>query len=80
MSSNTYVFACMIFQMCRDAGVPIWHRDVLRTPIGTVDIGLIRDETIEAAPRRGLRVDVQPLSENLANTVGKAQGANHSTS
>ena len=51
------------------AGVPICHIDVLKTPTGTVDIGLIRDEANEAAPNRGPRVDVQLLSENLADMV-----------
>ena len=63
--STTYPFPCMIYQLCRDAGVPIWHRDVLHTPTGTVDTGLIRDEANEVAPWCGPRVDVQPLGENL---------------
>ena len=57
-SSTTYPFAYMIFKMCKDAGVTIYHRYVLRTPTGTFDIGLIRDEANEAAPQRGPRVDV----------------------
>lgn len=56
--------------------MPIWHIDVLRTPTRTVDIGLIRDEANEAAPNRGLRVEVQLLGENLADTVEQAQGSN----
>ena len=69
----------MIFQLYRDVGVPLWHCDVLLTPIGIVDIGLIKDETNVAAPRRGPRVDLQPLSENLADTVEQAQGADPAT-
>ena len=49
--TTTYPFPCMIFALCRSAGVPIWHIDQLRTPPGTVDIGLIRDEANELAPR-----------------------------
>lgn len=51
------------------ARVPIWHSDVLKTPTGTVDVGLIRDEANEADPHRGPRVEVTPLGENLADTV-----------
>ena len=53
--TTTYPFPCMIFALCRSAGVPIWHVDQLKTPQGTVDVGLIRDETNEFAPRRGPR-------------------------
>ena len=73
-ASTTYPFACMIFQLCRNAGVPIWHIDVLHTPTGSVVIGLTRDEANEAALWRGPKVEVQPLGENLADTVEKAQG------
>ena len=37
----------MIFALCRTAGVPIWHIDQLKTPQGTIDVGLIRDEANE---------------------------------
>ena len=53
--SATYPFPCMIFALCRSAGVPIWHVDQLKTPMGTVDVGLIRDEANQFAPRRGPR-------------------------
>ncbi|KAG5609657.1 hypothetical protein H5410_020938 [Solanum commersonii] len=43
-TSTTYPFPCLIFHLCRDSGVPIWHCDRLTHPIGTLDIGLIRDE------------------------------------
>ena len=36
---TTYPFPCMIFSLCRSAGVPIWHVDQIKTPLGTVDIG-----------------------------------------
>ena len=42
--TTTYPFLCMIFALRRSAGVPIWHVDQLKTPQGTVDVGLIRDE------------------------------------
>ncbi len=43
----------MIFSLLRSAGVPILQIDQLKTPLGTVDIGLIRDEANEFAPRKG---------------------------
>ena len=79
-ASTTYPFVYMIFQLCTDVGVPLWHCDVLLTPIGFMDISLIRDEVNVAAPRRGPRVDLQPLSENLADTVEQYQGGDHATS
>ena len=39
--TTTYLFPCMIFSLCRSAGVPIWHVDQLKTPQGTFDVGLI---------------------------------------
>ena len=42
--TTTYPFPCMIFSLCRSAGVPIRHIDQLKTPQGTVYIGLIKDE------------------------------------
>ena len=51
--TTTYPFPCMIFALCRSAGVPIWHVDQLKNPQGTIDVGLIRDEANELDPRRG---------------------------
>ena len=45
----------MIFSLCRSVGEPILHIDQLKTLLGSVDIGLIRDEANELAPRRGPR-------------------------
>ena len=73
--TTTYPFPCMIFSLCRSAGVPIWHVDQLKTPLGTVDIGLIRDEANEFAPHRGTRLELPPLGDNLANTVAQARTA-----
>ena len=50
--TSTYPFPCMIFSLCRSPGVPIWHVDHLKTPLGIVDIGLIRDEANELSPSR----------------------------
>ena len=67
--TTTYPFPCMILALCRSAGVPIWHIDQLKTPQGIVDIGLIRDEANELAPHRGPRQELQPLADDLADTV-----------
>ena len=73
--TTTYPVPCMIFALCRTAGVPIWHIDQLRTPPCTVDVGLIRDEANELAPRRGPRPELPPLSDDLVDTVAQARTA-----
>ena len=70
--TTTYPFSCMIFSVCRSAGVPIWHIDQLRTPLCTVDISPIKDEANELAPGRGPHPEVPPLGENLADSVAHA--------
>ena len=59
--------------LCRSAGVPIWHVDQLKTPQGTVDVGLIRDEANELAPRRGPHPELPPLANDLVDTVAQAR-------
>ncbi|KAG5610278.1 hypothetical protein H5410_021559 [Solanum commersonii] len=71
-TSTTYPFPCLIFQLCRDSRVPMWHCDRLIHPTGTLDIGLIRDEANVAAPRKEPQVEVPPLGADLADTVGQA--------
>ena len=73
--TTTYPFPCMIFALCRSAGVPIWHVDQLKTPQGTVDVGLIRDEANELAPRRGPRPELPPLAGDLADTIAQSRTA-----
>ena len=70
----------MIFSLYRSAGVPIWHVDQLKTPQGTVDVGLIRDEANELAPRRGPRAKLPPLADDLADTVAQARTATQAVS
>ena len=77
--TTTYPFPCMIFSLCRSAGVPIWHVDQLKTPLGTVDIDLIRDEANELAPRRGPHPELPPLGENQADTIVHARTATQIT-
>ena len=52
--------------------MPIWHIDQLKTPLGTIDIGLIRDKANELAPRRGPRLEFSPLVDNQPDTVAQA--------
>ncbi|XP_069142887.1 uncharacterized protein [Solanum lycopersicum] len=73
--TTTYPFLCMIFALCRTAGVPIWHIDQLKTLQGTVDVVLIRDEANELAPRQGPRPELPPLADDLADTVAQARTA-----
>ena len=58
---TTYPFPCMIFSLWRSAGVPIWHIDQLKTPLGTIDISLIRDVADELSPRRWPHQELPPL-------------------
>ena len=67
--TTTFRFPWMIYSLCRSAGVPIWHIDQLKTPLGAVDIALIGDEANELAPRIGPHPEFPPLGENLADTV-----------
>ena len=60
--------------------MPIWHVDQLKTPLGTVDIGLIRDEANELALRRGSRSELPPPCDNLADTVAQARTATQAAS
>ena len=73
--TTTYPFPCMIFALCRSAGVPIWHVDQLKTQQSTVDVGLIRDEANEFAPRRGTHPELPPFADDLADTVAQARTA-----
>ena len=67
--TTTYPFPRMIFSLCKSTGVPIWPVDKLKTPLGTVNIGLIRDETNELASHRGPRPEFPPPGDNRADTV-----------
>ena len=78
--TTTYLFPCMIFSLCRSAGVPIYHIYQLKTLLGNVDIGLIRDEANELSPHRRPRQKLPPFCENLADTVVHARTATQSAS
>ena len=52
-ATTTYRIPCLILELCRFAGVPICHIDIIMIPTGIIDIGLIRDEANEAAPKKG---------------------------
>lgn len=71
---TTYLFSCLIFHICSDAREPICHYDKYCRLSRTMDMSLITDENSVAAPHRGPRIEVPPLSENLADTVKRSQG------
>ena len=60
--------------------MPIWHVDQLKTPQGSVDVGLIRDEANELASRRGPRPELPPLADDLVDTVAQARTATEAAS
>ncbi|WMV41193.1 hypothetical protein MTR67_034578 [Solanum verrucosum] len=74
LHTTTYAFLCLIFQLCKDDGVPVWHCDKLIQATKTLDIGLIRDEANVAVPHRESQVEVPPLGEDLVADVEKMQG------
>uniref|UniRef100_M1C927 Integrase core domain containing protein n=1 Tax=Solanum tuberosum TaxID=4113 RepID=M1C927_SOLTU len=69
-ATTTLPFPCLIFQLCMDAGVPVWHCDKLIQMTKTRDIGLIRDEANVAAPRREPLVQMPPLGADLVADAG----------
>uniref|UniRef100_M1DAM0 Integrase core domain containing protein n=1 Tax=Solanum tuberosum TaxID=4113 RepID=M1DAM0_SOLTU len=68
-TSTTYPFLCLIFQLCRDSGVPIWHCDRLIHPTRALDIGLIRDEENVAAPRREPQVEAASMAPSSSRST-----------
>ena len=60
--------------------MPIWHIDQLKTPVGTYDIDLIRDEANELAPCRLPCQEFPPLRDNVADMVAQARTATHEAS
>uniref|UniRef100_M1DI66 Integrase core domain containing protein n=1 Tax=Solanum tuberosum TaxID=4113 RepID=M1DI66_SOLTU len=72
-ATTTLPFPCLIFQLCRDATIPIWHCDWLLQATKPLDIGLIRDEANVAAPHREPQVEVPPLGDDLVADVEQMQ-------
>uniref|UniRef100_M1DA03 Putative plant transposon protein domain-containing protein n=1 Tax=Solanum tuberosum TaxID=4113 RepID=M1DA03_SOLTU len=68
-ATTTLPFPCLIFYICRDASVPVWHCDRLLQETKTLDISLIRDEANIAAPRKDPYVEVPPLGDDLVANV-----------
>uniref|UniRef100_M1DQX3 Putative plant transposon protein domain-containing protein n=1 Tax=Solanum tuberosum TaxID=4113 RepID=M1DQX3_SOLTU len=68
-ASTNYPFSCLIFQLFKDFGVPVWHYDRLIQSTKILDIGLIWDEANVAAPRREPHVDIPPLGADLVADV-----------
>ncbi|KAG5585933.1 hypothetical protein H5410_046367 [Solanum commersonii] len=72
-TSTTYPFPCLIFQLCRDSGVPIWHSDRLVHPIGALDIVSIGPNSSRSTPQLGVVVvplaRVQKLEAQMATLL-----------
>ena len=60
--------------------MPLWNVDQLKTPLGTVDIGLIRDEANELASCRGTHPELPPLGDKHADTVAQVRTATQAAS
>ena len=58
----------------------IWHIDQLKSPLGSIDIVIIRDEANDLSPRRRPRQELPLLSENMADIVAHARTATQATS
>lgn len=67
--TTTVPFPCLIFQLCRDAFVSVWHCVKLIDATKTMDIGLIRDDVYLAAPLREPPVTLPPLGDDLVGDV-----------
>lgn len=75
--NTTIPFPCLIFHLCRESTVPIWHCDRLVEVTKTVDVQLIHDDTNPAASHRSTPVAVPPLGADLVREfepVAAAQG------
>jgi len=67
--TTTLPFLCLIFQLCREASVPVWHCDRLLDATKTLDIGLIWDDANLPAPLREIHVEVPHLGDDLTADV-----------
>uniref|UniRef100_M1DIX6 Integrase core domain containing protein n=1 Tax=Solanum tuberosum TaxID=4113 RepID=M1DIX6_SOLTU len=72
-TTTTLPFPCLIFHLCRECSVSIWHCDRLLEVNRTIDIGLIKDETNLDAPQRETQVTVPPLGDDLTAFVEQMQ-------
>ena len=63
----------MIFSLGTSTGVPIWHVDQVKTPLGFV-------EANELDPRRGPRPELPLLGDNLVDTLAQARTVTQATS
>uniref|UniRef100_M1DXI3 Integrase core domain containing protein n=1 Tax=Solanum tuberosum TaxID=4113 RepID=M1DXI3_SOLTU len=78
-ATTTLSFPCLIFQLCGDVGVPVWHCDRLVQATKTLDISIIRDEANVIALRREPEVEVSPLGDDLVEDVEQAPSSSRAT-
>ena len=71
----TYHFLSMIFALSRSVSVPIRNVDQLKTPQANVDVDLIRVKANEFFPRRGPRLELPLLVDDLPYMVARARTA-----
>lgn len=78
-TSTIHPLACLIFQLCKEAGVEICQCDTLRIRVRTVDISLISDKANVEAPRRGTQIEMPTFSGNIEDTIELDEGADTTT-
>uniref|UniRef100_M1DX77 Integrase core domain containing protein n=1 Tax=Solanum tuberosum TaxID=4113 RepID=M1DX77_SOLTU len=72
-ATTTLPFPCLIFQLCKDASVLVWHCERLLNAYKTLDICLIMYDSNLAAPHREPQVEGPPLEDDFAADVEKMQ-------
>ncbi|WMV18578.1 hypothetical protein MTR67_011963 [Solanum verrucosum] len=57
-------FPCLIFHLCRDILVPVWHCDRLTEATKTIDVGLIKEDADPVALRKGIYIELPPMGDD----------------
>lgn len=78
-TSTIHPLACLIFQLCKEAGVQICQCDTLRIRVRTVGISLISDKANIETPRRGTQIEISTFSGNIEDMIELAEGADTTT-
>lgn len=64
-------FPCLIFHICREAIVLVWHCDQLIQVTKIVDVGMIKDDANPTAPRKGIQIDLPSWGDDIVVDVEK---------
>lgn len=62
---TTLPFPCLIFHICRVASVPLWNYDRLTESAKIVNVGFIKDDANQVAPKKGIQIDLPHLGDDL---------------